>query len=126
MAALDDGQPTTKGNETRAQHQPFAHGRGVLLQHLAPTRSRQAETGRGVGLVHGDLDRVQRRARHAQEGREHAAGIDHGDIDRQAHRLGRLPRMSDGGMRRRPGDGGLRHAVRNGVHRRPRIRCRPR
>lgn len=105
LTVLHDWQPATKGHKAGPEHKAFAHGGGMLLQGCLPLAGRQAEAGCRVGLVDGDVHRMQRRTRHAQERRQHTAGIHHRHIDAHAPVLGRLHRRTNSQVRGGPVDG---------------------
>ena len=87
LAVIDDGQAAAKGDKAGPQHDAVTHRRRMALQGFCPLVRGQAKADGRIGLVDGNVHRMQGRARHAQKGGQQAASVHHRDIDASAHVL---------------------------------------
>ncbi|NDC61158.1 MAG: hypothetical protein EBZ60_03960, partial [Betaproteobacteria bacterium] len=63
------------------------HRRGMVFEHFGPLPGGQAKAGCGVGLVQGDIDRMQGCAVHAQKTHHDTRTVGQRDVDVHAQGL---------------------------------------
>lgn len=85
--AFTDRQTAPEYHQTWPQWHPDTQG-FVASENLSPLGGRKAKTGSCVGLVNGNVDRVQKGTRHAQKGHQYARRVGDGNVDFDTQLIG--------------------------------------